>query len=238
MSSTTFDEAFLWTPNSGMVGLGDLPGGEFGSGAGAVSRDGTFVVGGSWSESGHEAFRWDASRGLIGLGDLPGGDFFSQPDQISADGSVVVGASVSAESLGQLTAFRWTEAEGMVSLGTLPGGGLTGEAVDVSADGSVIVGLALGVSGFEAFIWDQVHGMQSIQELLTNDYGLDLEGGQLITATALSDDANTIVGWGYNPSGQSEAWLVSFVPEPGTTALLVAGLLSLGRRHRLHEAGA
>ncbi|KKL11337.1 hypothetical protein LCGC14_2546810, partial [marine sediment metagenome] len=38
-------EAMLWTPATGMIGLGDLPGGVFRSGAGDVSADGPTVVG-------------------------------------------------------------------------------------------------------------------------------------------------------------------------------------------------
>ena len=38
-------EAFLWTENGGMVGLGDLPGGGFGSEAFDVNADGSVVVG-------------------------------------------------------------------------------------------------------------------------------------------------------------------------------------------------
>ena len=40
-------EAFRWTSGGGMVGLGDLPGGNYQSGASGVSADGSVVVGGS-----------------------------------------------------------------------------------------------------------------------------------------------------------------------------------------------
>ncbi len=38
-------EAFRWTSGGGMVGLGDLPGGESDSEANGVSADGSVVVG-------------------------------------------------------------------------------------------------------------------------------------------------------------------------------------------------
>src|SRR5262245_61383857 len=50
-------------------GLGDLPGGTFGSAALAISADGLTVVGGSQSALGYESFRWRSSSGMIGLGD-------------------------------------------------------------------------------------------------------------------------------------------------------------------------
>jgi uncharacterized membrane protein len=45
-----------------MVGLGDLPGGEFFSHGAGVSADGSVVVGGGTSASGFEAFRWTAQQ--------------------------------------------------------------------------------------------------------------------------------------------------------------------------------
>ena len=49
-------------------GLGDLPDGEFGSSASAVSADGSVVVGSSSSKNGPEAFRWTIAKGIEGLG--------------------------------------------------------------------------------------------------------------------------------------------------------------------------
>ena len=43
--SVSGDEAFRWTQATGMVGLGDLPGGSFNSIAWGVSADGSVVVG-------------------------------------------------------------------------------------------------------------------------------------------------------------------------------------------------
>ena len=78
-----------------MAGLGDLPGGVFGSDAWGVSADGSVVVGGSYSASGiGEAFRWENGV-MTGLGDLPGGSW-SWAHAVSADGLVVVGGGDSA----------------------------------------------------------------------------------------------------------------------------------------------
>jgi probable HAF family extracellular repeat protein len=63
-------EAFLWSQEKGMVGLGDLPGGFFSSQASAVSADRRTVVGMSSIERGNEAFRWSEGTGMVGLGYL------------------------------------------------------------------------------------------------------------------------------------------------------------------------
>ena len=61
-------------------------------------------------------------------------------------------------------------------------------------------------------------------------------GWTLWSATGISADATTIVGYGANPSGQTEAWLANIsVPEPSTFALIsfaTTTIVSCRRRHR------
>jgi len=112
LNTSNVDEAFRWT-SAGMVGLGDLPGGNFGSEAFNVSADGSVVVGyGTNAFNVEEAFRWENGN-MIGLGDLPGGRFGSIGLDTSVDGSIVVGQGRSAR--GQ-EAFIWDAANGMRSL--------------------------------------------------------------------------------------------------------------------------
>ncbi len=204
-------EAFLWTAAGGMVGLGDLHGGEFYSYAIDVSADGAVVVGASKSAFGadsREAFRWTADDGMVGLGRLEGD---SEAHAVSADGSVVVGSSGTDS---RREAFRWTEQSGMAGLGDLPGNSFYSNAYGVSADGSIVVGRCESVIGYEAFIWDEANGMRSLKEVLTNDYGLHLGDWRLNSATAISDDGRTIVGYGYPPPiNNPEAWIV-ILPGP------------------------
>jgi probable HAF family extracellular repeat protein len=191
--------AFIWDEVNGMVSLG----GGFSSLAYDISYDGSVVVGSFPSGTGgfNEAFRWTEQGGMVGLSDLPGGDVRSHAFSVSADGSVVVGYSVSANGD---EAFRWTESGGMVGLGGLPSDTFQSVAYAVSGDGYEVV----GHSGAQAFVWTPNDGMLNLQDILTNDYGLDLTGWQLDYAQDISDDGTTIVGRGINPDGHEEAWTV------------------------------
>jgi probable HAF family extracellular repeat protein len=184
--SSNGHEAYRWTQATGMVALGDLPGGTFFSTAVALSADGSTVVGNSRSSKGDEAYRWTQDTGMVGIGDLPGGDYFSDARDISADGSVVVGGSASTNGY---QAYRWTEATGMVGLGKLPGH-IESQASAISADGSFIAGISGGAVGpggiyvVEAFRWTQEGGMLSL-------------GGGAWEPHFVSPDGSVIIGHTY-----------------------------------------
>lgn len=216
--------AFRWTADLGMTDVGDLPGGAVGSSAWGVSADGTVVVGASSSASGTEAFLWTADDGMVGLGDLGGGSFFSEAWAVSANGAVVVGYSNSAAGT---EAFRWSADDGMVGLGALSAGNLNSLARGVSADGAVIVGYSNSASsalGIEAFRWTADEGMVSLKDILVNGGVSNVTDWTLTSATGVSADGRTIVGFGVNPNGITEAW-VATVPEPSTLALASIGAL-------------
>jgi probable HAF family extracellular repeat protein len=168
---------------------------------------------------------------MVGIGDLSGGSFSSGAYGLSADGSVVVGGSNSANNTNGGEAFHWTQATGMVGLGDLFGSSFDSYATRVSADGSVVVGGSNSANGFKAFIWNRTQGMKSLQEILTN-YGLNLTGWTLGSAWGISADGLTVVGWGYNPSGNTEAWIARLDPQnnpsvPEPSSILGLGLFSL-----------
>ncbi len=125
----------------------------------------------------------------------------------------------------------------MTGLGTLPNlGGLASVAQAVSADGSVVVGHISGGPPVGAFIWDETHGMRSLQGTLVDDFALDLTGWTLTSATGVSADGSTIVGEGINPDGFNEGWIAVLpVPEPAMEwlgAAAVTSLAYLARRRR------
>ncbi len=212
-------EPFRYTvATATFLGLGDLPGGDFGGSGYGISADGLTIVGSSITGDGTQAFRWTKSEGMVGIGHLgvpTGITPFSEAYAASADGAVIVGLSRSmASSNSGWEAFRWTQAGGMVGLGDLPGGAVLSAAYATTADGSIIVGSA-GVQGScgpfgcqtapRAFIWDAQHGMRDLAPVLTN-LGLNLTGWTLSEARGVSADGRVIVGTGINPLGNTEAW--------------------------------
>jgi probable HAF family extracellular repeat protein len=216
-------EAFRWTKETGMVGLGELPGGRFLSEATDVSADGTVIVGysatGDPAVIGEEPFRWTQETGMVGLGHLPGG-VRSSASAVSSDGGVIVGSSFDGRRRTQV--FRWTESQGLMALGN-------GTPTATSQNGAVIVGQSSFTSrNLDAFIWDKTDGLRDLQRVLTLKYGLgaSLEGVDFLSARGISDDGRTIVGLGYGPAGREQAW-VAVIPEPPTDALVVVALFAL-----------
>ena len=187
-------EAFIWTQETGMIGLGKH------SHAAAASSDGAVVVGTDYSVGNPSAaFRWTEATGMVGLGYLPGADS-STASGVSADGSVVVGYSVPGNNW---EAFRWTEAEGMVGLGYLPGGGNQSSAHACSPDGSVIVGSsdsAASGGNVAAFRWTEETGMVGLGGfagyLSYNNYAADV-----------SADGSVVVG---GSTTETESWREAF----------------------------
>ena len=97
----------------------------------------------------------------------------------------------------------------------------------------MIVGLSDTSSGPEAFLWDSANGIRNLKDVLVSDCGLgaSLAGWTLTFARDISADGTAIVGFGTNPSGDSEAWL-AVIPEPTSFALAVIGMLGvvIGRK--------
>ena len=124
---------------------------------------------------------------------------------------MVVGHSDSTNSgPGGFEALRWTAATGLVGLGDLPGEPFASGAFGVSANGTVVVGIGnfdepmmMG----EAFVWTSAWGMVNLRDLLIQQGATGLSGWTLGIATGISADGRTIVGFGINPAGDTEAWI-------------------------------
>jgi hypothetical protein len=182
--------AFRWTTTGGLQTL-QFPQGVTFSSANGINADGSVFVG-SYNGPGNSAFRWTSEGGFQHL-DVLGGEFNPSAQAVSDDGSVVVGFNGTY-------AFRWT-AEGTQILGDPR---FYSAAMDVSGDGSTLI----GYSDDGPFIWDATHGMRNIQQVLVDDYGLDLSGWTIQNVTAISADGRTIVGNGIHLR-QSEAWIAT-----------------------------
>jgi probable HAF family extracellular repeat protein len=232
--STISFEAFIWTPATGLVALGGLPGAPpqywtsspYSEPSG-VSADGSTVVGdANNAQNRDEAFVWRASTGMVGLGTLPGFTD-SSATGVSGDGSTVVGTVHNAQ--GSQEAFVWRAATGMVGLGTLPGF-TSSMATGVSGDGSTVVGHNLNAQGNapQVFIWTAATGMVGLGTL---------PGFTSSMATGISGDGSTVVGSVYNAQGFQEAFvwtaatgMVGLGYLPGDVSSAAAGVSRDGSR--------
>lgn len=204
-------EAFRWTDpaagGSGMVSLGDLPGGPVFGGAVGASADGSVAVGWGTTESGlAQAFRWtdpsQGGNGMVALGLMTAGTF-SRATAVNPDGSIVIGRGNSANGN---EGFRWTDpaqgGAGMVGLGDLTGGSFRSNSNDLSDDGSVIVGAGFSNTGVEAYRWSDpaVGGAGMVALGLVPGFGAS-------EAYAVSADGNVIVGAVLNfPQSRAMYW--------------------------------
>jgi len=129
----------------------------------------------------------------------------------------------------------WSEDSGLVLFDMLEGRESCAP-MDMSFDGSVVVGMAWDLMQWlpssRAFIWTSQDGIQLLSDVLANNYGLmdPLSGWTLTSATGISADGRTICGYGINPDGNQEGWVVT-IPEPMSLLLLGVGCLFL-RRNR------
>lgn len=172
-------EAFRWSSNVGIVGLGDLPGNCFGSSAGAVSADGSVIVGtGSSQLSGsNEGFRWTLAGGLVGLGDLSVPIINSSAGLISDDGALVAGHCGPTHLKHPCI---WTTASGWTQIA--PAGTRQGSAWGMSNNGAWVVGYSENSFDFNErpFRWSSATGAVTlgnpIGSLESYAYGVSNDG--------------------------------------------------------------
>jgi hypothetical protein len=221
-------EAFLWTEESGMVGLGFLV-----TRISGLSDHGLAIVGTLSYDNDYAPFYWSLATGLIQLTEA------TSVNGLSADGTVVLGVkalhgfswtltdgyidigrlhgsygppsdqlAISADGTtivgrSYYEAFRWTEATGIVGLGDLRSEeDVSSHATDASADGSVVVGWAGTDATYdgdnEAMMWNQTDGMVSLNTLLTES-GVTLGGLSLDTVLFVSDDGRKMLAMAVDP---------------------------------------
>ncbi|WKJ90015.1 VPLPA-CTERM sorting domain-containing protein [Methylomonas montana] len=230
---------YRWTQSTGMTDIGMLPG-DVWSWARNINADGSTIIGQSNTFSGGQAYRWTAASGMTGLG-KPNGATNSSAGDMSADGSIIAGGAVIN---GLSHAVIWSESGGWEDLGTLAGYQQASNG-GISADGSLVFGQvfnydqAKNTFTSEGTIWDRDHGMRSAEDWLSNIYGLDLTGWTINYVADISDDGKTLVGFGINPNGNTEAWVadlhVAAVPLPAGVWLMGSGLLAIGGLRRKRQ---
>jgi hypothetical protein len=145
---------------------------------------------------------------------------------MSRDGQFITGQTAFTDGHSQM--FRWSKTYGSEVLGNSIGD-TGGRSFAISNDGNTVVGSTGEDEGplfypTFALIWRAEWGVRRVQELLTNDYGLDLTGWQLISGRALSVDGTVLVGNGINPAGNTEAWIATIPPPLPKIGILCDGV--------------
>lgn len=125
--------------------------------------------------------------------------------------TIIVGGSGTNSIPDTLAAMVWRGGDDPEPLGAFPEGDGGGLANAVSADGRIVVGNgsigSYGNKEWRPFIWDQERGFRNLQSVLSDDFGLAVADWDLRSATAISDDGQTIGGWGFDPNGTPEPWI-------------------------------
>lgn len=154
-SSALGEQAYRWTAEEGIEGLGFLPGASI-SNAHAISGDGSVIVGSAYGYGAYtEAFYWTPDKQMVRIDNVAGGDRLTDAEAVSGNGSIIVGYIRDSSWSDINRAFIWDESNGMRELQSvlasdygleLPGWRLE-VATGVSADGTRIVGIGTNPSG-------------------------------------------------------------------------------------------
>jgi probable HAF family extracellular repeat protein len=224
-------QAFRWTPQGGMQGLGYARPNNTYSDALGISRDGSTIVGSSSTFGGdYDAFVWRQATGMQALPGLPGAPFVSNDARaVNASGSVIVGDAVAANTRGH--AVLWT-GSAIQDLGVLPGF-LDSFAYTTSDDGTVVGGDLSSGSGHSAFVWTEAEGMSLLSDYLATRGLAAPEGYRLLDLYAISGDGLTFAGDALNLSTNTTEGFVATVPESPSLLLL---LLPASMRRRRSAA--
>ncbi len=221
------DEAFRWKASTGLVGLGTLPNSR--TRAEGISADGSTIYGTGFRQTPGITtpfFSWTEAAGMVEIGTLVQGGGIGQ---VSADGSYFAGYHSPSFGGPDSLAIRWGNGV-FQNLGAIPNfGERYYRPTCVSPDGSIVIGGASGGTDLGIY-WDSAHGIRSLRNALTNDYGLDLSGWAGLYPLDCSADAQTVVGWGLTTGGSEMEAFVLRLPEPATLALLGFGIGLLRRR--------
>jgi len=223
-------QAFRWTPQGGMQGLGYArPGGQFSRALG-VSLDGSTIVGESFTNLVSDAFIWRESTGIQALPRLPGAasNSWSRASAVNSDGTVIVGDGDSPVT-GTSTAVRWA-AGGVQDLGLLPGY-LRSISDSVDGSGNIIGGrLVDGVQPDTAFVWTPLGGMQIASDYLAG-HGITVTPGyRVLNVSVISADGLTYGGWVIDTSTNALQGFVATVPSPAAAPVLLLTTALIRRR--------
>jgi probable HAF family extracellular repeat protein len=178
-TSSSTVQAYRWTAAGRYKVLGSRGSSDF-FGAGAVSNDGSVIVGEHALPNKFDAFRWTAAHGMVRLP-------MNIASAVTADGAMVTGGD------------NWWKTSGQTGIfGPFPGEqdqtsafGLSGTAQAPVAVGAAIKGSGGNGPTFHAFRWTPTGGLQD----------LGVTTGSESFATAISGNGLVIVGEARDASG-------------------------------------
>lgn len=171
----------------------------------AASADGSVVVGGGYyTANGSEAWRWTEAGGVQPIGILP-------PSQVRGERP--------APSRQSARLDRKQPATGSAPTGFLPAESF---AFAVSDDGNTAVGASGSWPVRTASIWTPATGLVPLADHVAAAGVAIPDGWFLAAGTALSADGLTIGGWGLNPDGIMQAFIIDLHPAAAPEARLEA----------------
>lgn len=157
-----------------------------------VSNDGSVVAG---TSSNHEFFRWTAGGGVQFLSAFGRQAYLYG---MSPDGQVLVGELYGPSGRDPI---RWTPSQGFQICG--PDSNVSpGRAV--SANGNVILG--------GGTIWFSANGSHLFKQYLVNTGATGLSQWTYLETWAISDDGKVIGGFGVDPNGHEQAFVIHISP--------------------------
>lgn len=186
MSPTGY-QAFIWSPDTGITGLGVIevnPSGSAFSEGVWVSDDGSRVRGISTTADGLAVFEWSNDLGMTAVSSpMARGPALASA---SPDGSALTGVTRPLDSSagGSLSPFLWVEGHGFKTLPAIPGD-IGFVPYGVSNSGHVVVG-NMGV-------WTPDEGFRTMRDVISESFDPSwLTWG--FDPNAVSADGNTITG--------------------------------------------
>ena len=203
--------AFYWTEEDGIVELGQYQGNS--TKAQAVSGDGQ-VIGGWAQADSRNSVLWDRDGNITFLGSLQTGNNYGEVMAISNNGEKVIGFC--AGSAGNNTeGYIWTEENGMFGLGVPANSASSNKSLAFSiSENDVVVGQYLNESPvfYKACIsTSETGGFVNLKNYLT-DLGMEeITGWDLTRALCVSNDGNTIAGYGKDPDGNWTGWIIKII---------------------------
>ena len=205
--------AFYWTDSTGIVALGQYEGGS--TKAQAVSGDGSVI--GGWAQTDNRSTcLWDRDGNITFLGSLQDGNNYGEVMTISSDGSVIAGFCAGSAG-NNVEGYIWTQDSGMVGLGVPDNSAATNvsRVFDVS-ENLVAVGEYLNESPifYKACIYNGETGQFDNLRSYLMDLGMSqIEEWDLVKAHCISDDGNTIAGYGRDPANNWTGWVIRITVE-------------------------